>query len=84
MEVKARADLEEAAWSVTERQRARIVAAAGLGSPGTPMSAFAISGSMRSWSRRAISPAISPRRSKPVDHGRLVKSRQAACSLAKN
>ena len=29
VEVKARPDLEEAAWSVTERQRARIVAAAG-------------------------------------------------------
>ena len=28
VEVKARPDLEEAAWSVTERQRARIVAAA--------------------------------------------------------
>jgi putative endonuclease len=29
VEVKARPDLEEAAWSVTERQRARIIAAAG-------------------------------------------------------
>jgi putative endonuclease len=29
VEVKARDDLEEAAWSVNERQRARIVAAAG-------------------------------------------------------
>ena len=84
VEVKARPNLEEAAWSVTEHQRARIVGAAEAGLLATATTASAIFVSTPCWSRPAVCRATSRGHLKPADDGRLVKSRQAAFSLAKN
>jgi Holliday junction resolvase-like predicted endonuclease len=66
VEVKAREKLDDAAWSVTDRQRLRIVAAARLGWRDTPILVFAISVSMPCWWRRGVFRAISPRLSTPA------------------
>jgi Holliday junction resolvase-like predicted endonuclease len=63
VEVKARANLDDAAWSVTERQRLRIAAAA---ERATGMPASATSASMQCWWRRDAFRAISLRRSTPA------------------
>jgi uncharacterized protein (TIGR00252 family) len=64
VEVKARATLDGAAESVTERQKHRIAAAAEAGSPAIRNPQSATCASMPSWSRRGACRAISRRRSK--------------------
>jgi putative endonuclease len=65
VEVKARERLDDAAWSVTDRQRLRIVAAAEAWLA-RYADAFAISVSTPSWWRQAEFHAISPRLSTPA------------------
>ena len=65
VEVKARDRLDDAAWSVTDRQRLRIPPPR-PGSRETAMTASAISVSMPCWWRRAAFRVISPRRSTPA------------------
>ena len=61
VEVKARERLDDAAWSVTERQRARIVAAAEAWLAELLRTiAFAISGSTPCWWRPAACRSTSP------------------------
>jgi hypothetical protein len=66
VEVKARESLDDAAWSVTERQRTRIAAPPKCGSRSIPTTASATSASTPCWWRPAGFRAISRRRSTPA------------------
>jgi len=66
VEVKARESLDDAAWSVTERQRVRIAGAAEVWLAQHPDDASAISASMPCWWRPDAFRAISRRRSTPA------------------
>ena len=71
VEVKTRQQLDDAAWSVTDRQRGRIAAAAERGWPATLMIACAIFASTPCWWHRAEFRVISRRRSTAVRERRL-------------
>ena len=66
VEVKARERLDDAAWSVTDRQRLRMPPPPRRGWRDTPMIASAISVSMPCWWRPAVFRVISPRLSTPA------------------
>ena len=66
VEVKARENLDDAAWSVTPRQRQRIAAAAEVWLRTTLTPASATCASTQCWWRRAAFRAISLRRSTPA------------------
>ena len=82
VEVKARENLDDAAWSVTGRQRARIVAAAEAWLAAHPDDIFRTSASTPCWSRPAASRNISRRHSTPA--GDTKAGAQAARSFWKN